>query len=126
MSDKSSVVEKILATPKRLSEDQRKAVLSESRYNRIIAGAGAGKTETLTRRIAYLLAVKEVPPAAIVAFTFTEKAAQSMKSRVYQRVGEISGEKATVNLGEMYIGTIHAYAKRVLEDYFRFGNYHCP
>jgi DNA helicase-2/ATP-dependent DNA helicase PcrA len=116
-------VEKILTTPKRLSEDQKKAVLSESRYNRIIAGAGAGKTETLTRRIVYLLAVKEVPPASIVAFTFTEKAAQSMKSRVYQRVGEICGEKATANLGEMYIGTIHAYAKRVLEDHFRFGNY---
>ena len=97
--------------------------MSESRYNRIIAGAGAGKTETLTRRIVYLLAVKEVPPASIVAFTFTEKAAQSMKSRVYQRVGEICGEKATANLGEMYIGTIHAYAKRVLEDHFRFGNY---
>ena len=123
MSDKSTLVEKILTIPKRLSEDQRKAVLSESRYNRIIAGAGAGKTETLTRRIVYLLAVKEVPPAAIVAFTFTEKAAQSMKSRVYQRVGQICGEKATANLGEMYIGTIHAYAKRVLEDYFRFGNY---
>lgn len=120
MSDKSALVEKILY---KLSEDQRKAVLSESRYNRIIAGAGAGKTETLTRRIVYLLAVKEVPPSAIVAFTFTEKAAQSMKSRVYQRVGEICGEKATANLGEMYIGTIHAYAKRVLEDHFRFGNY---
>lgn len=123
MSNKKALVEKILATPKRLSEDQRKAVLSESRYSRIIAGAGAGKTETLTRRIVYLLAVKEVPAASIVAFTFTEKAAQSMKSRVYQRVGEICGEKATANLGEMYIGTIHAYAKRVLEDYFRFGNY---
>ena len=123
MSDKGALVEKILTTPKRLSGDQRKAVLSESRYNRIIAGAGAGKTETLTRRIVYLLAVKEVPPASIVAFTFTEKAAQSMKSRVYQRVGEICGEKATANLGEMYIGTIHAYAKRVLEDHFRFGNY---
>lgn len=123
MSDKSSLIEKILTTPKKLSADQRKAVLSESRYNRIIAGAGAGKTETLTRRIVYLLAVKGVPPSEIVAFTFTEKAAQSMKSRVYQRVGEICGDKATANLGEMYVGTIHAYAKRVLEDHFRFGNY---
>jgi DNA helicase-2/ATP-dependent DNA helicase PcrA len=123
MSGNNALVEKILNTPKPLSDDQKKAVLSESRYNRIIAGAGAGKTETLTRRIAYLLAVKQVPPSAIVAFTFTEKAAQSMKSRVYQRVGEICGEKATANLGEMYIGTIHAYAKRVLEDHFRFGNY---
>ena len=120
---KSALVEKILSTPSCLSEDQKKAVLSKSRYNRIIAGAGAGKTETLTRRIAYLLAVEEVKPSSIVAFTFTEKAAQSMKSRVYRRVGEICGEKATANLGEMYIGTIHAYAKRVLEDHFKFGNY---
>jgi DNA helicase-2/ATP-dependent DNA helicase PcrA len=64
-----------------------------------------------------------VKPESIVAFTFTEKAAQSMKSRIYQRVGQICGEKATANLGEMYVGTIHAYAKRVLEDHFMFGNY---
>lgn len=119
----SALIEKILNTPTRLSDDQKEAVLSKSRYNRVIAGAGAGKTETLTRRIVYLLAVEGVKPSEIVAFTFTEKAAQSMKSRVYQRVGEICGEAATANLGEMYVGTIHAYAKRVLEDHFRFGNY---
>lgn len=120
---KSDFIEKILDGPPKLSEDQRKAVLSKSRYNRVIAGAGAGKTETLTRRIVYLLAVEEETPSSIVAFTFTEKAAQSMKSRIYRRVGEICGQEATANLGEMYIGTIHAYAKRLLEDYFRFGNY---
>jgi DNA helicase-2/ATP-dependent DNA helicase PcrA len=53
----SSIVDKILDGPPKLSDNQRKAVLSRSRYNRIIAGAGAGKTETLTRRIAYLLLV---------------------------------------------------------------------
>lgn len=120
---KSELVDRILAGPPKLSDDQRKAVLSKSRYNRIIAGAGAGKTETLTRRIVYLLSVEGVKPASIVAFTFTEKAAQSMKSRIYQRVGEICGQEATANLGEMYVGTIHAYAKRILEDYFRFGNH---
>jgi DNA helicase-2/ATP-dependent DNA helicase PcrA len=118
-----SFLDKILDGPPKLSEDHRKAVLSKSRYNRIIAGAGAGKTETLTRRIAYLLLVERVKPASIVAFTFTEKAAQSMKSRIYQRIGEIAGEKATANLGEMYVGTIHAYAKRILEDHFKFGNH---
>jgi DNA helicase-2/ATP-dependent DNA helicase PcrA len=107
----------------KLSVDQRAAVLSKSRYSRVIAGAGAGKTETLTRRIVYLLSAEEVKPTSIVAFTFTEKAAQSMKSRIYQRVGEICGQEATANLGEMYVGTIHAYAKRILEDHFRFGNH---
>ena len=109
--------------PAKLSDDQARAVLSKARYNRIIAGAGAGKTETLTRRIAYLLLVEGVQPSEIVAFTFTEKAAQSMKSRIYGRVEDLAGSIGTMKLGEMYIGTIHAYAKRVLEDYFRFGNH---
>lgn len=119
----SERVSKIIDGPPPLSVDQREAVLSKSRYNRVIAGAGAGKTETLTRRVVYLLSVEEVEPSSIVAFTFTEKAAQSMKSRIYMRVGEICGQSATTNLGEMYVGTIHAYAKRVLEDFFGFGNY---
>jgi len=117
------LVKEVLNKPTKLSKDQEKAVLSKSKYNRIIAGAGAGKTETLTRRIAYLILVEGVEPSSIVAFTFTEKAAQSMKSRIYQRIEEISGPDATAKLGEMYIGTIHAYTKRILEDYFGFGNY---
>jgi len=116
------LVEEILSKPARLSPDQTKAVLSGSRYNRVIAGAGAGKTETLTRRIVYLLLVEGAEPSSIVAFTFTERAAQSMKSRIYQRVGELDSGKLG-KLGEMYVGTIHAYAKRVLDDYFKFGNY---
>ena len=123
MINTQKLIDEILNKPYKLSKDQEKAVLSKSRYNRIIAGAGAGKTETLTRRIAYLLLVEKVKPAQIVAFTFTEKAARSMKSRIYQRVEQIAGSGATANLGEMYIGTIHAYAKRVLEDYFQFGNH---
>jgi len=116
------LVKEILNKPARLSPDQENAVLSSSRYNRVIAGAGAGKTETLTRRIVYLLLVKSAEPSSIVAFTFTERAAQSMKSRIYQRVGELDPGKLG-SLGEMYVGTIHAYAKRVLDDYFKFGNY---
>jgi|GEM_PF-4794858 len=107
----------ILTKPKELSEDQKRVVLSKSRYIRVIAGAGAGKTETLTRRIAFLLLVEKAEPSSIVAFTFTEKAAQAMKSRIYQRVKELKGPLNM--LGEMYIGTIHAYAKRLLEDQVR-------
>jgi DNA helicase-2/ATP-dependent DNA helicase PcrA len=120
---KVDLIERIVNGEPKLSDDQKKAVLSKSRYTRVIAGAGAGKTETLTRRIAYLLLVEDVKPKSIVAFTFTEKAAQSMKSRIYQRIAQIAGSEATKNLGEMYVGTIHAYAKRILEDYFRFGNH---
>jgi DNA helicase-2/ATP-dependent DNA helicase PcrA len=116
------LVAEILRKPSKLSEDQKNAVLSKSTYNRVIAGAGAGKTETLTRRIVYLLLAKTAEPSSIVAFTFTERAAQSMKSRIYQRVGELDPYKLG-KLGEMYVGTIHAYAKRVLDDFFKFGNY---
>lgn len=116
------MIDEILNKPYKLAKDQEKAVLSKSRYNRIIAGAGAGKTETLTRRIVYLLLAEVVEPSSIVAFTFTERAAQAMKSRIYRRVGELDPGKLG-KLGEMYVGTIHAYAKRVLDDYFKFGNY---
>lgn len=120
MTEKS--IDEILNKPYKLAKDQEKAVLSKSKYNRIIAGAGAGKTETLTRRVIYLILAEDVEPSSIVAFTFTERAAQAMKSRIYQRVGELDPDRLG-KLGEMYVGTIHAYAKRVLDDYFKFGNY---
>jgi DNA helicase-2/ATP-dependent DNA helicase PcrA len=121
--DKTDIINQILNTPIKLSEEQERAVVSKNHFFKVIAGAGAGKTETLTRRIAYLLLVEEAQPSEIVAFTFTEKAAQSMKDRIYQRVEAIAGSPATANLGEMYIGTIHGYAMRLLEDHFGYGNY---
>lgn len=105
-----------------LSPEQRQAVLTKSRFVRIIASAGAGKTETLTRRIVYLLACG-VRPDKIVAFTFTEKAAASMKERIYRRVREILGESASRSLGDTFIGTMHSFAGRLLQDHFEFGDY---
>ncbi|MEW6664104.1 MAG: ATP-dependent DNA helicase [Thermodesulfobacteriota bacterium] len=116
------VVKDIIEKPKPLSGEQRKALLSPSRYVRIVAGAGTGKTETLTRRIAYLLLYKEVDPTEIVAFTFTEKAAQGMKSRIYERVRQLRGERACARLGEMYVGTIHGFCLRILQDHFGHGD----
>ncbi|MDP2872766.1 MAG: UvrD-helicase domain-containing protein, partial [Bacillota bacterium] len=104
-----------------LSDEQREAVLSHSRYIRIVAAAGAGKTETITRRLVYLLATDAVPES-LVAFTFTEKAAAQMKDRIYRRVEQILGPGATASLGLMYVGTIHAYCLRLLQDHFRLGN----
>jgi DNA helicase-2/ATP-dependent DNA helicase PcrA len=112
----------IISKPKLLSDDQKKAVISKKRHTRVIAGAGTGKTETLTRRIIYLLLHHDVEPKEIVAFTFTEKAAQSMKSRIYQRIRQLRGEEACAELGEMYVGTIHGYCLRILEDYFGYGD----
>src|SRR5690606_15727205 len=76
-----------------------------------LACAGSGKSRTLAYRIARLLAEGE-PPEGIVAFTFTEKAAESIKRRVSQALSA-AGLDPTV-LGAMYIGTIHSYCQHVL------------
>ena len=122
-ADRDSVIEAILSQPYRLFPSQSDAVLSTDKYVRVVAGAGAGKTETLTRRIAYLLLHLGEQPSSIVAFTFTEKAARSMKNRIYQRVAELQGEEACSRLGEMYVGTIHSYCLHLLQDHFGYGNY---
>jgi len=117
------IIEQIINEPKKLSESQKKAVLSEKKQIRIIAGAGAGKTETLTRKIVYLLMQKKIEPSSIVAFTFTEKAAQNMKSRIYERIKYLGGDEACAKLGDMYVGTIHGFCFRILQDYCNYGDY---
>ncbi len=90
---------------------------------RVIAGAGSGKTETLTMRIINLLLLKKATPEEIVAFTFTEKAAQSLKTRIYQRIQQMGEIDILNSLGKMYIGTIHAYCLQLLKDHYNFGNW---
>ena len=78
-----------------------------------LACAGSGKSRTLAYRIARLIAEGE-PPESIVAFTFTEKAADTIKRRVALALAT-AGIDPTV-MGAMYIGTIHAYCQRILGD----------
>jgi len=113
----------ILNDPHPLSDSQKEAVVAEARYVRLIAGAGAGKTETLTRRILYLLFEKHFSPGSIVAFTFTEKAAASMKNRIFKRVLGLGAVEIYNTLGDMYIGTIHGFCNRVLEEKFGYGSW---
>ena len=121
--EKSQQKEKILSHPKPLSPNQRRAVLSSNQHIRIIAGAGAGKTETLTRRIVYHLICEEIDPSAIVAFTFTDKAAEGMKSRIYDRLRDMDRDDLRARIGDLYVGTIHGYCFRLLTDYFNYGNH---
>jgi len=115
--------ELVLDSPRPLSPAQRAAVRSKNPRVRVIAGAGAGKTETLTRKIIHLLLVEQVDPASIVAFTFTKKAAQSMKTRIYDHAMRLGGEEACSRLGEMYVGTIHAYCLLLLQDHCGYANW---
>ena len=94
-----------------LTSDQYAAATDSAREVLCLACAGSGKSRTLAYRIARLLAEGE-SPGGIVAFTFTDKAADSIKRRVSQAL-LTAGIDPTV-IGAMYIGTIHAYCQRIL------------
>jgi DNA helicase-2/ATP-dependent DNA helicase PcrA len=97
--------------------------MAEARHTQILACAGSGKTETLARRIATLVA-GGAPPDSIVAFTFTDRAARELKHRVALRVEERAGKEALDRVGPLYVGTIHAYCFRLLQTHVsRYGNY---
>ena len=85
-----------------LNESQFEAVSSEFQHNRIIAGAGSGKTRVLTYRISYLIDVFKVRPWNILAITFTNKVAKEMKERVVKLVPY--AEK------DLMIKTFHSFA----------------
>ena len=81
----------------------------------IIACAGSGKTEFVSERIAYLIYKNIAKPEQIVAFTFTDKAAEELKFRVRSKIHELLGKQP--DIGDMYIGTIHAFAFKILQDF---------
>ena len=74
-----------------LNEEQIKPVLDTEGAVLVIAGAGSGKTRVLTSRIAYLVAKRSVDPDNIAAITFTNTAADEMKKRLTNILGDIGG-----------------------------------
>ena len=90
-----------------LNEAQRQAVQATEGYIRVVAGAGTGKTRTLTRRYGYLVEAGGVSPGHILAVTFTNKAANEMKQRVRSMVGD--GDTG-------YICTFHALGLMILKE----------
>lgn len=96
-----------------LTEEQRLAATDTSAEVLCLACAGSGKSRTLAYRIARLVATG-VAPSSIVAFTFTEKAADSIKQRVAAALSA-AGLSPTI-LGAMFVGTIHSYCQFVLGE----------
>ena len=92
-----------------LNDKQYEAVVNTDGPCLVIAGAGSGKTKVLTHKIAYLLEEKNVKPWNILAITFTNKAANEMKERVENLVGEAAKD--------MWIGTFHSICVKILRRF---------
>ncbi len=90
-----------------LNMQQLEAVTSTEGFIRVIAGAGSGKTRTLTRRYAYIAEELGISTANILCLTFTNKAAAEMKKRIRQMIGD-----SDTGL----IGTFHSFCRRMLSE----------
>jgi DNA helicase-2/ATP-dependent DNA helicase PcrA len=94
----------------RLDPEQRRAVTLPPGHALVLAGAGSGKTRVLTHRIAWLIEREGIDPGAILAVTFTNKAAREMRERLARLVAPaaVDGQRG------VWLGTFHSIAHRLL------------
>ncbi|MBP3800518.1 MAG: DNA helicase PcrA [Clostridia bacterium] len=92
-----------------LNDKQYEAVINTEGPCLVIAGAGSGKTKVLTHKIAYILQEKNVKPWDIIAITFTNKAANEMKERIANLIGD--------NATDMWVGTFHSICVKILRRF---------
>ena len=108
-----------------LKPRQTQVVQSKKRRVLVVAGAGSGKTEVMARRIAWWVGMESVPKDRIVAFTFTERAAEEMKFRIRSWLEKVAPEGEEIALGGMYVGTIHGFCLAKIREYWpdKYHNY---
>src|SRR6266496_2925448 len=92
-----------------LNPEQRRAVTHGEGPLLVVAGAGTGKTQVITRRIAWLIATRRARPSEILALTFTDKAAAEMQVRVDQLV--------PYGYADAAISTFHAFGDRMIREF---------
>src|SRR3974390_1562578 len=93
---------------KGLNAQQREAVNHIDGPLLILAGAGSGKTRVITHRIAHIVTARHVPPSAVLAVTFTNKAANEMRERVAALLADVALESAP------NVSTFHSFCVRLL------------
>ncbi len=97
-----------------LNESQKEAVTTTDGPVLVLAGAGSGKTRTLTRRVVYLLLQKKVSPERLLVVTFTNKAANEMKERVEKLLKTDSDSEIAAKHSLPWLGTFHSICVRIL------------
>ena len=94
-----------------LNKPQRQAVSADAIPQLVLAGAGSGKTKVLVHRIAWLIQVDQISPFAVLAVTFTNKAAAEMRARIEDLLGS--------PVGGMWVGTFHGLSHRLLRRHWQ-------
>ena len=93
--------------------EQSQAIAHRKGNLLIIACAGSGKTEVISKRIAQMVN-EGVSKQSIVAFTFTERASRELKTRIRSHLEDINPDDPS--LGDMYVGTIHSFCLQLLKE----------
>lgn len=93
----------------KMNSMQKLATVIDNRTVQIVAGPGSGKTETIAHRVWYLHEKKKIAANKFIIVTFTNKAAEELKQRIWNKVGSVAED--------MWIGTFHSAAARILRQY---------
>jgi DNA helicase II / ATP-dependent DNA helicase PcrA len=97
------------------TDNQQEAIDTIEQNMRIVACAGSGKTTTMVEHILHLLNQADVEPENIVAITYTEKAAASLKQKIFEAYEK--QHSSLEGLANMYIGTIHGFCLYMLQEF---------